>query len=151
SGSFTLDLKLDLRVLGFTTAVSVLTGILFGMAPAWRATRVDLNPALKDDSRNLSGGSRSLLRKSLILAQVAMSLVLLIGAGLFARTLHNLENVDVGFNRENLVIFRVDPRLNNYNDAQVANLYERMVERLEAVPGVRSATMSRHPLLSGSA
>jgi predicted permease len=79
-----------------------------------------------------------------------MSFVLLIGAGLFLRTLRNLETVDVGFNRENLLLFRMDPRLSGYRGPQIADLYRRVSERIEAVPGVRSAAISRHPLLSGS-
>ncbi len=150
SGVPVLDLKLDLRVLGFTTGVALFTGLLFGCAPAWQATRVEINPALKDGTRNSRGGSRSLLSKALIVVQVAMSLVLLVGAGLFIRTLRNLQTLEVGFNTENLLLFRVDPRLNNYKEEQITRLYEDMVARLEAVPGVRSATMSRHPLLSGS-
>ncbi len=149
-GELAINLKLDLRVLGFTTAVSVITGILFGLAPALRATRVDLAPALKDSSRNVSGGSHSAIAKMLIVAQAAMSVMLLIGAGLFLRTLNNLESVDVGFNRESLLLFRVDPRLNGYSGPQVLSLYQRMIERIQSVPGVRSATISRHPLLSGS-
>lgn len=144
-----LNLKLDLRVLGFTLIVSLVTGLLFGLAPALRATRVDLTPALKDNARSVTGGTRSLLTKSLIVVQVAMSLVLLVGAGLFVRTLRNLENVDVGFNRENVLLFNVEPGLNGYNNAQIAQLYRRMTERLEAVPGVRSSTISLIPLLSG--
>jgi predicted permease len=143
-----LDLKLDLRLLGFTIAVSLATGLLFGLAPALRATRVDLTPALKDNARSVTG-SRSFLTKSLIIAQVAMSLVLLVGAGLFVRTLRNLQSVDVGFNRENLLLFNVEPALNGYNNAQIAQLYGRMTERLEAVPGVSSATVSLIPLLAG--
>lgn len=144
-----LDLKLDLRVLGFTIAVSLVTGLLFGLAPALRATRVDLTPALKDNARSVAGGSRSYLTKSLIVAQVAMSLVLLVGAGLFVRTLRNLQNVDVGFNRENLLLFNVEPGLNGYTNAQIAQLYRQLTERLEAAPGVRSATVSLIPLLAG--
>ncbi|MFY9558019.1 MAG: ABC transporter permease, partial [Blastocatellia bacterium] len=143
-----LDLNLDLRVLGFTSAVSLVTGLLFGLAPALRATRVDLMPALKDNARSVTG-SRSILSKSLIVAQVAMSMVLLVGAGLFVRTLRNLQNVDVGFNRENLLLFNVEPSLNGYNTAQIAQLYRRLTERLEAVPGVQAATVSLIPLLSG--
>jgi predicted permease len=146
-----LDVKLDLRVLGFTAAVSLLTGMLFGLAPAWRATRVDLTPALKDNARNLSSGGRSLLSKSLVVAQVALSLLLLISAGLFARTLRNLQNVDAGFNTADLLLFRVDPKLTLYTNAQIVNLYQQMVERIEALPGVRSATISRHRLVGGSA
>jgi predicted permease len=145
-----MALKLDLRVLGFTLLVSLLTGIVFGVAPALRATRVNLNSTLKDEARNQSSGSRARLSQALIVAQVAMSVILLIGAGLFVRTLRNLNNVDVGFNRENLLLFRVDPRLNNYKNEQIAPLYEQIIARLQAVPGVRSATISRHPLLSGS-
>lgn len=148
-GELSLNLKLDLRVLGFTIIVSLATGLLFGLAPALRATRVDLTPALKDNARSVAGGTRSLLTKSLIVVQVAMSLVLLVGAGLFVRTLRNLENVDVGFNRENVLLFNVEPVLNGYTNPQIAQLYRRMTERLEAVPGVRSSTISLIPLLSG--
>jgi predicted permease len=148
-GELVLDLKLDLRVLAFTMAVSLATGLLFGLAPAVRATRVDLTPALKDNSRSVTSGSRSLLTKSLIIAQVAMSLVLLIGAGLFVRTLRNLQNVDIGFNRENLLLFNIEPGLNGYERPQMGQLYRRLTDTLEAVPGVRSATVSLIPLLSG--
>lgn len=150
-GVLGLELNIDLRVLGFTFAVSLATGLLFGLAPALRATRVDLTSALKDNARSLTGGSRSLLTKSLIVLQVAMSLVLLVGAGLFVRTLRNLQNVDLGFNRENLLLFNVEPGLNGYDRAKMAQLYRRMTERLEAEPGVRSATVSLIPLLSGQA
>ena len=147
---FVLDLPLDLRVLGFTTAVSLLTGLVFGLAPALRATRIDLTPALKDNARNSSRGTRSSLSKALVVVQVALSLVLLIGAGLFTRTLRNLQNLEAGFNRENLITFGVDPKLNNYANAQVEQLFQRLLERLEAIPGVRSATLSQYPILSGS-
>lgn len=150
-GALGVDLKIDLPVLGFTIAVSLATGLLFGLAPALRATKVDLTPALKDNARSVTGGSRSLLTKSLIIVQVAMSLVLLVGAGLFVRTLRNLQNVDLGFNRENLLLFNVEPGLNGYDRPNMAQLYRRMTERLEAVPGVRSATVSLIPLLSGQA
>ena len=148
-GELSLDLSLDLRVLGFTIVVSLLTGLLFGLAPALRATRIDLTPALKDSARSVTGGTRSLLTKSLIVVQVAMSLVLLIAAGLFVRTLRNLQNVDVGFNRENVLLFNVEPGLNGYKNPQIAQLYRRMTERLEALPGVHSSTISLIPLLSG--
>jgi len=145
-----LQTGLDGRVLAFTFAVSLLTGLLFGLAPAWRATRVDLTPALKDTGRSSFGHSRSWLSKSLVMAQVALSLLLLIGAGLFLRTLINLQHVAPGFNTQNLLLFRVDPRLSGYQGERLAQLYQRMFERIEAVPGVRSVTFSRHPLLAGS-
>jgi predicted permease len=145
-----LQAGLDLRVLAFTFAVSVLTGLLFGLIPAWRATRVDLTPALKDTGRSSAGHSRSLVGKSLVVAQVSLSLLLLIGAGLFLRTLSNLQHVAPGFNTQNMLLFRVDPRLSGYQGERLAQLYQRMFDRIEAVPGVRSVTFSRHPLLAGS-
>lgn len=150
-GELGVDPKIDLRVLGFTIAVSLATGLLFGLAPALRATKVDLAPALKDNARSVTGGTRSILTKSLIIVQVSMSLVLLVGAGLFVQTLRNLQNVDIGFNRENLLLFNVEPGLNGYDRPRMAQLYRRITERLEAVPGVRSATVSLIPLLSGQA
>jgi len=97
--------RLDLRVLGFTLALSMLTGNLFGIAPAWRSTRVDLTPALKDSGRSSSVASRSWLSKSLIVVQVAVSLLLLIGAGLLQLTLIKLQHVEAGFNQQNLLLF----------------------------------------------
>jgi predicted permease len=141
---------LDLRVLGFTLALSLLTGILFGIAPAWRSTRVDLTPALKDSGRSSSVASRSWLSKSLIVMQVAVSLLLLIGAGLLLRTLINLQRVEAGFNQQNLLLFMVDPGLIGYKNERLVNLYNAMTERIEALPGVRTVTFSRMPLLGQS-
>lgn len=147
-GMRALDPRLDLRVLGFTMALSFLTGIIFGIAPALRATSVDLTPALKDSGRGSGTVARSLLSRSLVVAQVALSLLLLIGAGLFVRTLLNLRSVEPGFNPRNLLLFAVDPGLIGYKDERLANLYKQMAERLEALPGVSSITFSRMPLLS---
>jgi predicted permease len=144
-----LDPKLDWRVFGFTLGLSLLTGMLFGSAPAWRATNVDLTPALKETGRSSSGVSRSWLGKSLVVAQVAMSLVLLIGAGLIVRTLHNLQNVNLGFNRENLLLFTVTPSHLRYKEERLAQLYRQMFARLEAVPGSRAVTFMMETLLSG--
>jgi predicted permease len=149
-GMSAVNPQLDLRVLGFTIGLSLLTGILFGIAPALRSTRVDLTPSLKETGRSSSGPSRSLLSKSLVVTQVAMSLLLLIGAGLLLRTLHNLQTVPVGFNSENLLLFNVDPNLLGYKDTALANLYRQMFDRIEAVPGVSHVTFSRNALLSGS-
>src|SRR5262245_44062586 len=144
------DLKLDLRVLGFTAAATALTGILFGLAPALRGANVDLTSTLKDGAGQ-TGYSRSRLSKGLVIAQVAMSLTLLIGAGLFVRTLRNLTRIDLGFNRENLLLFSVNPGAIGYKNERLANLYQQLLERLEATPGVRSATASGNSLLSGPA
>jgi predicted permease len=142
--------QLDLRVLGFTLALTVLTGIAFGLVPALRATRLDLTPSLKDSGKTSSAASRSLLSKSLVVAQVSISMLLLIGAGLLVRTLRNLQSVETGFNASNLLLFRVEPGLIGYKDDRLRNLYQQMSEHLEAVPGVRSVTFSRVPLLAQS-
>ncbi|HKQ04016.1 MAG TPA: ABC transporter permease [Blastocatellia bacterium] len=149
-GMNALNPALDLRVLGFTFLLSLLTGLLFGIAPAWRSTRVDLTPALKDSGRGSSAASRSWLSKSLIVAQVAVSLLLLIGAGLLLRTLLNLQKVEAGFNQQNLLLFRIDPGLIGYKAERLTTLYKDLSEHIEAVPGVRIATFSRVPLLSQS-
>jgi predicted permease len=140
---------LDWRVLVFTVIVVIVTGVVFGVAPALRTTRVDINSVLKETSRSVAG-SRSVLGKSLLVVQVAMSLVLITGAGLFLRTLDNLRAVDVGFDPKNLVLFRVNPQLNGYNEERSSALYQQLLERLGSLPGVRAATLSNPALLSGS-
>jgi predicted permease len=151
-GMRALEPHLDLRVLGlgFTFALSLLTGIVFGLVPAWRATKIDLAPSLKDSARSSSASSRSLLSRGLVVVQVALSLLLLVGAGLFLRTLINLQRVEVGFNTRNLLLFGVEPGLIGYKDEKLAQLYQQMSERLEAVPGVQAVTFSRTALLSQS-
>ena len=140
---------LDWRILAFVLVVTGGTGILFGIAPALRGTSINLSSALKETSRTVVG-SRSMLGKTLLIAQVAISLVLLVGAGLFLRTLHNLRRVDVGFNPQNLLLFRVNPQLNRYDEKRMPALYRDMIERLGHVSGVRAAAMSQPALLSGS-
>jgi predicted permease len=145
-----LQPRLDWRVLGFTLALSLLTGIIFGLAPAWRTTRVDLTPSLKDSGRGSSAVHRSLLSRGLVVVQVALSLLLLVGAGLFVRTLVNLQRVDPGFNTQNLLLFEVQPSLIGYKDEKLRQIYQQISERVEAVPGVQAVTFSRLPLLSYS-
>ena len=141
---------LDWRLLAFTLVAALLTGLLFGLAPAWQATRVDLTPTLKETGRSSRAQARSHMSRALVVAQVALSLLLLVGAGLFIRTLRNLQQVNTGFEAQNLLLFRVDPRLSGYQSEQINSLYQRLFARLEAVPGVQAATFSRHPLLAGS-
>jgi predicted permease len=143
-----LKLTLDARALLFTTVVSLLTGILFGLAPAWRATRVDVAPALAEGARD-SGGARLGLGKTLVIAQVAVSLVLLVSAGLFVRTLANLRNVEIGFQPEKVLLFSVDPRMLGYEGRRIANLYQLLMERLKTIPGVSHVSLSREGLLFG--
>jgi predicted permease len=143
------EAPLDWRVLLFASALALVTGILCGITPALRMTDTNLDAALKETGRAVIG-SRTRLASALVILQVAISLVLLIGAGLFLRTVDNLRRVDVGFNVQNLVLFRVNPRLNGYEPSRIATLYERMVQRLQTVPGITDVTLSDPPLLSGS-
>jgi hypothetical protein len=145
-GGFAVDLRLDWRALGFTAAISALTGVLFGLAPALRATRIELTPMLKETPGS-GGAARSRLSKALVVAQVAMSLLLLVGAGLFVRTLRNLNRIDAGFDRENLLIFSVNPRR---EASQRANIYQQLTERIASLPGVRAVSSSRYPVLAFS-
>jgi predicted permease len=146
---FGKDAPLDWRVFAFVAGVSMLTGVLFGLVPALRATQVDLSGAMKETSRSVTG-SRTFLSKGLLVLQVGMSLVLLIGAGLFLRTLQNLEHVDVGFDSTNLLMFNVNASVNRYDADRSAQLFHRVLERMSALPGVKSAALTRTTLLSGS-
>lgn len=137
---------LSWRVLAFTVGVSLLTGIIFGMAPAWRATKSDLAGGLKQSRR--SSGSVSRLSKALIVAQVALSLLLLTGAGLCIRSLTNLQKVNLGFNQENLLTFAINPKQGGYKDEQLTQFYKQLGERFDALPGVQSATFASIQLIS---
>ncbi|MGC1483484.1 MAG: ABC transporter permease [Candidatus Acidiferrum sp.] len=145
---------IDGRVLMFTALVSVLTGILFGVAPALRGLRVDLTPVLKEGAGTSSQAGRAErgwfnAGSGLVVAQVALSIVVLAGAGLLVRTLQNLKNLDPGFDTRNILTFNIDPTLIGYKTADSNNLYEQLLERLAKVPGVNSVTYSWTPLLGG--
>jgi predicted permease len=141
-----VDLSLNWRVLVFTLAVSLLTGVLFGLAPAWRATRVDLATSLKQSRRTTVAVSR--LSKGLIVAQVALSLLLLVGAGLFIRTLSNLQRINLGFNQENLLLFKLQPEQGGYKDERLVQFYQQLFARLDNLPGVRAATFGKVALIA---
>jgi predicted permease len=143
------DLRIDLRVLAFSVAVAVFAGILMGIAPALRATRENLNVSMKEHSRTLIG-PRAHLSRTLLVAQIALSMILLIGAGLFARTVQNLRNVDVGFDTRNLLLFRMSPRALNYDNARIASLYETVMENVGALPGITATTFLDYPLVGNS-
>ncbi len=120
-----LNPQLDLRVLGFTLGLSLLTGIVFGILPALRATNLDLTPTLKDTGRSSSAIGRSWLSKSLVVVQVSLSVLLLIGAGLLIRTLRNLQHVEIGFNANNLLLFDVEPGMLGYKEEKLVDLYQQ--------------------------
>ncbi len=144
----------DMRVLGFTVAVSLVTGILFGIAPAFRSARVDLTPTLKEGFGVSSSIAQVAGRwfsagNALVVAQVALAIVVLVGAGLLVRTLENLRSIDVGFDSHNVVIFTIDPTLAGYKDTQIESFYRDLQGRLAETPGVKAVSYSSLPLLSG--
>jgi predicted permease len=138
-----LDLSLDMRVLAFTIGAAILTAVLFGFAPALRATRVELNQVMKENTRTaLRASGRFSLAKALVAGQVALSLVLLVAAGLFLGTLRNLLAVDPGFTRHNILIVSTDVEQAAVPAAQRAGAYREILERLRALPGVAGAASS---------
>lgn len=149
--SFALSPDIDWRVLAFTAGVTFLTGFVFGLVPALRGTRINLNESLRDTGRGVTGSSSRLnLAKGLVIAQVALSLLLVIGAGLFLRTLWNLQAVDLGYPKEKLLMATVDGATAGYKDAQLSMLWHDLTDRLRALPGIQGATYSINGLFSGS-
>jgi predicted permease len=134
------DFGVDLRVLACTASLSILTGILFGLAPALRATRPDLVAALKNES-TVFGRIRGFgLRNALVVVQVALSLVLLAGAGLFVRSLQNASSIDIGMKPDNILLMAVDPKLHNYSREKTQQFLSELRDRVSALPGVRSVS-----------
>ena len=152
---FPFVVALDWRVLAFTSAVTLATGILCGLAPSLRSARLDLTPSTRENSSSASGTApqgvwRFRSGDALVVAQVALSVVVLVGAGLLVRTLHMLQTVDPGFDTQNILLFGINPRLAGYQDRQIVALYRQLQERFEALHGVTSASYSEDALVSGS-
>ncbi len=143
-----LEVKPDVRALGFTFAVTILTGILFGLAPALQATRLELVSALKSSS---AGARRRGVdwRQALVVAEVALSVLLLIGAALFVRTLQNLQAVNAGFKAENVLLFTMKHVHQRYTPDQLRNFCRELLERVEGLPGVRLASLAETGPFSG--
>jgi predicted permease len=138
-----LDAGLDLRLLIFTFAVAIATALLVGTIPAFRATRLNVSDSLKGGRNQSGAAAKGPFAKALIVSQVALSLVLLIGSGLFVRSLMNLVNVDTGFNRENVVRMTLDASSAGYKeDERLAGMFRQVEERVTALPGVRAASFS---------
>ncbi|HYL72906.1 MAG TPA: ABC transporter permease [Bryobacteraceae bacterium] len=140
----------DTRIFLFALALSVLTGLVFGIVPALQGTRNELATTLKDQATGVLGGFGHLrLRKSLVVSQVALSLILLIGAGLFARSLYNLKNVNAGFPTDHLIAFTIQPSLNGYSQDRMRALYQNLQSDIARLPGVRAVSMSEIAVLAG--
>jgi macrolide transport system ATP-binding/permease protein len=136
--------ELNWPVLGAAAALSLLTGLIFGLAPALRATRVDVMPSLKSGR---TGSPRGRLSHVLIAAQVSISLLLVFAAGLFVRTLSNLESIDVGFDRKNVLLFQVDARKTGHTDPEISAFYAALRDRFRQIPGVRDASLAEDSLI----
>jgi len=149
-GQASLNVTPDLRLLGFTFGISLLTGVLYGIAPALKSSKVDFVHALKEDSAGAAGPARVTLSNALVVIQVALSFVLLIGTGLFVRSLGNLRNIETGFRADNTVLVSIDPSRNGYKGQRLRDFYERLRPGIESLPGVRSVSMAALTPLSGS-
>jgi len=150
-GASGLTAQIDYRVLVFACAVSLITGVLFGLAPAIRATHTDLQRVLKDQGVNVSGGRTNVrVRKFLLISQIALTAVLLAAAGLFAHSLLNLKTQDLGVRPDHVLEFSISPELNRYAPAQTIALAERIRKSIDALPGVRSVSASQIPMLADS-
>jgi putative ABC transport system permease protein len=145
-----IQVRPDLHVLLFTAGIALLSGVLFGLAPAWRAFASAPATSLRESGRGGETRLRRLFGKSLVVAQVAMSVVLLSAAGLFVRHLANLDQLDLGFRRDHILLVTLDPAHSGYSREQLSSPYQELLKRIEAIPGVRSATLSGATPLSGA-
>ena len=145
-----LDTRPDSGVLAFTVGVSIVAGLLFGLMPALRASKTDLATAMKEKARTGSRWWRFSLSSAMVVLQVGLSMVLLTGAGLFARSLLNLQRENVGFDRSNILLVGIDPRLAGYKPAELPALYQQVLDRLGNLPNVRSVSMATYSPMSGS-
>jgi len=141
--------SIDGRVLAFNSALSLAAGLAFGLIPAFRATNPDVAPTLKDQVGAVVGGGVR-MRKALVAAQVTISIVLLIGAGVFIRSLRNLRTLDLGLKTEHLIAFNVAPTLSGYTTVRTKQFYKDLRERVVALPGISSMTFAQMPLLEGN-
>jgi predicted permease len=142
--------KFDWVIFGFTAAVSIFTGLLFGLAPAWQATRTQVSSGLKDSVQTATQRRRNLTGKTLVVIQVALSMLLLVGAGLFVRTLMNLNGAHLGFSPNNILLFGLQPSPTRYPDAKSIALYRQVEDKIASMPGIDSVTLSQEPLIANS-
>ena len=150
-GALGLSPELDLRMLGFNLALALLTGLLFGLAPAFRATRLNLEATLREQGSSVSGSlSQVRFRKGLVVSQIVLTTVLLVGAGLFARSLSNLKQLDLGVRAEQLVTFTIAPEQNGYTPVRSIALFDQLRESLAGLPGVTSVSAAEIPVFTDS-
>jgi predicted permease len=149
-GAGTLSVRFDWPVFGFTCAISLLTGVAFGMVPAWESSRMTLNTALKNTGRSMSDPRKGITGRMLVVLQVALCMLLLVSAGLFLRTLLNLRALDPGFDKRGLLLFALEPPAKRYPVPKNIEVLRRIEQSIARLPGVRSVTLSREALLAQS-
>ena len=150
SAIYALHVSLDSTVLWFAVALSFVTAILFGLVPAWQTTQPDLVPSLKDEtSGGLRPGDRTVLRKILVVAQVALSIIVLFAAGLLTRTLRNLQTINLGFQPERVIALSLDTDVSGYSDAQASQIQDETLRRVRLLPGVEAASLAVFAPFSG--
>ena len=143
--------RFDWRIFGFAVGIAILTALVFGLGPAWAATRVQVTSALKDTTHTATHRRHGLAGKTIVVIEVALSMLLLIGAGLFVQTLVHLGHTHLGFRPDNLLLFQIEPPQNRYPHAANIPLYRRLEQKLAAIPGIQSVTLTSEPLISDSA
>src|SRR5438128_8784768 len=143
--NFTMHAELNWNVLGVTAALSVICGLLFGLAPAIQSTGSDVMPALKNGR---GGGPRRRGQHVLVVGQIAISFLILVAAGLFVRTLNKLHSVQLGYARENILLFSLNARQAGHRDPEIAIFYADLRKRFESIPGVSSATLSQSSIIN---
>jgi predicted permease len=142
--------RFDWRIFSFALVVSIVTGLVFGLGPAWAATRVEVSSGLKDAAQTATHRRRGLAGRAIVVMQVALSMILVVGAGLFVRTLYGLGHARLGFNPDHIRLFGVAPPQTKYPKAATIPLYRQIEQKLKAIPGVEQAAVTRIPLISGS-
>jgi predicted permease len=143
--------RFDWRIFGFAAVISILTGLIFGLAPAWQATRVQVSSSLKEAEQTASRRQRGLAGKTIVIVELALSMLLVVGAGLFVQTLFELGHSRLGFHPDHLLLFELQPPQTHYPGPANIPLYRQLDQRLAAVPGIRSVALTSVPLVSGNA
>jgi predicted permease len=152
SATRALSTEPDIRVGAFTATLALTTAVLFGLVPALQSSRLQLNRTLREEAGSLSGGSHhARFRKGLVVAQIALSMLLVAGAGLFVRSLYNLKHLDTGYDTANLTTFHVDPALNGYDQTRIRRFYDDLLRDVRAISGVQSASLAQEAALTGNA
>jgi predicted permease len=149
-GQLPFEGRIDWGIFAFASAISIATGLLFGLAPAWQATRVHISSGLKDSAQTATRRRKGFAGKAIVVVQISLAMLLLVGAGLFVRTLVNLGYAHLGFSPDHLLLFDIEPPSARYRAAKDVALHRELEQRLAAVPGVDAVTLSQQPLIAGN-